>query len=184
MRNSASKVKTTADEILGFFLKSSLLEREGLLGAVGQLHFDNDQLHFKAVEVNSYLASVASDFIRHQLLADKISFTFETVMSYHDKITFLQQAQHNGFRTYLYYVATEDPEINISRVHYRVGMGGHSVPDNKITDRYYRSLGLLFDAVCYSNRAYIFDNSGNDHQKVLIAEVTDGQEIEMKTSNQ
>ena len=32
-----------------------------------------------------------------------------------DKIEILHKAQARGFRTYLYYVATEDPEINISR---------------------------------------------------------------------
>ena len=32
----------------------------------------------------------------------------------------------------------------------------------------------------YSNRAYIFDNSGN--QRILLAEVTDGQVLDMKAN--
>ena len=45
--------------------------------------------------------------------------------------------------------------------------------------RYAKSLDLLFDAVTNTDRAYIFDNSG--HEKVWIAEVTDGVELELKT---
>lgn len=176
---AAFSIETSADEILGFFLKSTFLADAGLLEAAGQLRFHDGQLHFGAVEVNSYFASVAGDFIRHKLLAAKVSFTFETVMSGPDKVAFLQKAQQSGFRTYLYYVATEDPEINISRVHYRVKVGGHPVPEDKIISRYYRSLELLPEAVNYSDRAYIFDNSG--HERVWVAEVTDGEVLEMKT---
>jgi hypothetical protein len=45
------------------------------------------------VKVNSYFASVLSDFIRNKLLEAKISFAFETGMSSEDKFLFLQKAQ-------------------------------------------------------------------------------------------
>ena len=73
---------------------------------------------------------MAADFIRQKLLEARVSFTFETVMSVPDKVAFLRKAQQFGYRTYLYYVATEDPDINISRVRYRVKMGGHPVPED------------------------------------------------------
>ena len=87
------------------------------------------------MECNSYWASVIADFIRHQLLAARISFTFETVMSSSDKIDFLKKAQSQGFRTYLYYVATNNSAINIARVANRVLLGGHSVSEEKIITR-------------------------------------------------
>ncbi len=102
-------------------------------------------------------------------------------MSSSDKVDFLKLAQENGFRTYLYYVATEDPLINVSRVSSRVKQGGHPVPEDKIISRYHRSLSLLYDASKFANRAYIFDNS--DVQRVTIAEVTDGGLLEMKTES-
>lgn len=58
-------------------------------------------------------------------------------------------------------------------------MGGHSVPEDKIISRYRRSLDLLVDAVKSSNRAYIFDNSDSQGH-VLLAEITNGKQIEMK----
>ena len=108
-----------------------------------------------------------------------MTFTFETVMSHPDKIELLHKAQRSGFRTYLYYVATEAPEINISRVENRVSSGGHPVPRDKIIERYHRSLDLLADAVQHTDRAYIFDNSS--HEKVWVAEITGGNDLEMKT---
>ncbi len=176
---AAYRVSTNENEVLHFFRNSTLLAKAGLLDEAENLRFTDDKLLFSNVSVNSYFASVASDFIRHKLLETSTSFTFETVMSSPDKVAFLQKAQQRGFRTYLYYITTEDPIINISRVKNRVEMGGHSVPEDKIIERHQRSLDLLFDAVQYSNRAYIFDNSGDEH--VWLAEITDGEELEMKT---
>ncbi len=52
--------------------------------------------------VNSYLAATVADFLRHQLLAARLSFTFESVMSHRSKLEFLQLAAATGYRTYLY----------------------------------------------------------------------------------
>jgi predicted ABC-type ATPase len=172
-------VETSAEEILNFFRSSAFLAEKGLSDATARLEFVNGKLSFENVEVNSYFASVAVDFLRQKLLETGVTFTFETVMSHHSKVDFLKQAQEKGFRTYLYYVATEDPDINISRVESRVAQGGHNVSRDKIVDRYYRSLDLLADAVQFANRAYIFDNSSAE--KVWVAEVTDNSILSLKT---
>jgi predicted ABC-type ATPase len=80
-------------------------------------------------------------------------------------------------------VATEDPEINVSRVRNRVALGGHPVPEDKIVSRYHRSLELLIDAIRHTNRAYIFDNSTDsaDRAHTWIAEITEGRTLELKT---
>ncbi|MGB3075865.1 MAG: zeta toxin family protein [Chitinophagales bacterium] len=127
--------------------------------------------------VDSYLAADLAEFIRQQLLANDISFTYETVMSHPGKIDFLQDARKNGFRVYLYYIATEDPEINISRVNVRVALDGHSVLPEVIRNRYFKSLANLREAVKQTNRAYIFDNSQN--KAFLIAEINNGTDVAM-----
>lgn len=91
-------------------------------------------------------------------------------------------AQSQGYRTYLYFVATEDPAINVSRVQNRVRMGGHSVPEEKIHSRYYRCLNLLLPAIRLSNRASQIDNSADGSESTWIAEITDGKLIEIKTA--
>ena len=176
---SPYQVAIEPNEIIAFFTASPLLAKAHLLSGLTKISSVGNTLYFPATEVNSYWASVIADFIRQKLLENGISFTFETVMSSPDKVDFLRKAQTKGFRTYLYYVATEDPEINISRVQYRVKCGGHSVPRDKITSRYHRSLDLLLDAINSSNRAYLFDNSGTEH--VWVAEITDGIELDVKT---
>jgi predicted ABC-type ATPase len=173
-------VRTTREEVLTFFQNSALLQKADLLDEADQLSFNDGKLDFYAVIVNAYFASVAADFLRHKLIEAGTSFTFETVMSSPDKIALLQKARQRGYRTYLYYVATEDPIINISRVRHRVKMGGHPVPEDKIVSRYERSLDLLVEAIRHTNRAYIFDNS--KHQHSWLAEITDGRKLEMKTN--
>lgn len=172
-------ITTTADEILEHFEASPLLARVDLLDEARALRFHDNKLDFFEVSVNSYFASVAADFLRHKLLEQGTSFTYETVMSSPDKVRFLQTAKVRGFRSYLYYVATDDPIINLSRVRNRVRQGGHPVPEEKVVSRYERSLALLAEAVRHTDRAYIFDNSG--HSKVWLAEVTDGRHLSLKS---
>lgn len=148
-----------------------------------RLRYADGKLDFGDVAMNSYWASVLVDYLRRRLLEQKISFTFETVMSHASKVEFLQEARRAGYRTYLYYVATEDPAINVSRVQSRVRLGGHDVPQGKIVERYYRSLRLLDMAIEHSNRAYVFDSSEEnaDRPHAWIAEITEGRSLELKT---
>lgn len=127
--------------------------------------------------VDSYLAADLAEFIRQQLLANDISFTYETVMSHQSKLAFLQKAKDKGYRVYLYYVATKAPEINISRVNVRVAQDGHFVPPDVIESRYYKSLEQLKPAVKLSDRAYVWDNSGE--ASILIAEITEGVDVKI-----
>lgn len=176
---AAFSVAATSESLFAFLQGSTLLAKVGLLDQVAHLQLDAGTVVFGSVPVDSYWASVMADFIRHQLLASGTSFTFETVMSSPDKVAFLCKARDHGFRTYLYYVATEDPKINIDRVSQRVASGGHAVAEDKIVSRYAASLGLLLPAVECADRAYLFDNSAQE--RVWIAEATNGVELEMRT---
>jgi predicted ABC-type ATPase len=128
-------------------------------------------------KINSYLAAAAAEIIRQDLLVLRKSFTFESVMSHRSKVELLHQAKAAGYRVYLYFIATDDPVINVSRVSDRIAQGGHPVDPDKIRKRYVESIELLDQAVAAANRAYIFDNSGNEH--ILLAEITEGQELEV-----
>lgn len=129
---------------------------------------------------NSYLAAALAEAMRQELLEEGQTFTFETVMSHPSKIGFMRDARARGYRVYLYFVATDDPEINIDRVHRRVLQGGHPVDDGKIIERYHKSIALMTEACEIAHRAYIFDNSGSRHK--LLAEVTDFEMIKLASS--
>lgn len=129
---------------------------------------------------NSYLAATLAEAVRQELLDEGKTFTFETVMSHRSKIDFMRDARERGYRVYLYFVATDDPSINIDRVRRRVLQGGHPVPDDKVIDRYHKSIALMTEACEVAHRAYIFDNSGGRHK--LLAEVTDFDTLRLETS--
>lgn len=150
---------------------SAFAEKLGLHALIGQLTVGNSfTLHIPG-PYNSYVASVVADAIRRELLDQGQTFTFETVMSSRDKVDFMWEARKRGYRVYLYFVATDDPDINLDRVRRRVMQGGHSVPEDKVRKRYVESIQLMTEACEAAHRAYLFDNSGTRHK--LLAEVED-----------
>ncbi len=173
-------IKVDKVNAIKYFQNSLFLQKQNLTSEVAKLVFNENKLYFADIQVNSYFASVAADFIRQKLIEEKQSFSFETVMSSPDKIDFLKKSKSSGYRNYLYFVATKDPQINISRVEVRVKAGGHNVPNDKIESRYYRSLDLLLDAIKQTDRAYVFDNSWK--KATLFAEITNGEDIEIRSS--
>ena len=129
---------------------------------------DEDYFVFAPQTINSYTVAMTADFFKDQYLKRHLSFSFETVFSHPAKIEILKKAQAEGFRTYMYFVATENPNVNVKRIQQRVKDGGHNVPEDKTIARYYRCLDQIKYALPHLNRAYFFDNSGE--QSVFFAE--------------
>lgn len=169
---------TTLPQLLAFHLEHHLIIRKSLTEPARHLGLDGNRIDYRQLPVDSYFASVISDYIRQQLLQAGASFAFETVMSHPSKVDFMRQAQACGYRTYLYFVSTDAPEINIDRVGIRVREGGHPVRHDLVRTRYKRSLDLLPEAVAASNRAYIFDNSGE--RALWLAEISNGTQLEYR----
>ena len=172
-------VSAGENEVRDAFTSSAFLKQHRLAEAATAIRHDGQVIDFSGLVMNSYYASVLADFLRRKLLAGSVSFTFETVMSEPGKVELLREAQGLGFRTYLYYVATDDPEINIARVGLRVTQGGHDVPREKIVSRYRRSLDLVRDAIRHADRAYLFDSS--EAGPLLVAESARGECPELQS---
>lgn len=161
------EIKSPSPSIIEDYLQISTLKAPYEPGIIKDLiELDGTHLKRKAAESSPRLGMVVSDLIREELLKRNISFTMETVFSHRDKLEFMQRAASRGFKVYLYFVSTENPEINKKRVEGRVAAGGHDVPADKIESRYYRTMDQLYDAVKISYRAYIFDNSGEETVKI------------------
>ena len=107
----------------------------------------------------TYISACIADYLRNALVCSSSSFACETVFSHPSKIDFIRKAKENGFRVYLYFIATRDPLINQGRVENRVRSGGHDVPADKIVLRYSRCLDNLYDAICLCDKTFLFDNS-------------------------
>lgn len=128
--------------------------------------------------INSYSAALLASFFIDLLLQEDSTLSFETVMSHSSKVELLKNAAQAGYKTYLYFICTKDPEINKNRVINRVLKGGHAVDQSKIESRYYRSLDLLFDAFCCCERVFILDTS-EERGKVVLEK--DGNIIKFKS---
>lgn len=158
----------------------TLLAKANLEGHVVKIEIRENFIVDKAKDTHSYEASFAAAFIRGLLYQNNKSFSFETVMSHGSKIAELEKARENNYKCYLYFVCTDNPEINVDRVANRVEKGGHVVDVEKIRSRYEKTLKNLFPAITLSNRAYLFDNSGKRLE--LIAEIFEGA-LQLKASN-
>lgn len=127
----------------------------------------NENIIVADSKINSYHAALLCEFFRGILLNGDFNFSFETVMSHTSKIDLLKEAKKKNFKTYLYYVCTQDPEINVYRVKNRAYRGEHNVPEEKIIKRYYKSLDLLVDAFKIVDRAFILDSSNKNRDVIL-----------------
>jgi predicted ABC-type ATPase len=112
-------------------------------------------------------AALKAEQMRNELLAQRKSMTFETVMSTRSKVDFIQQARDADYFIRVFYVCTENPTINAMRVAQRVMEGGHTVPIEKIISRYERSIALAAPALAIADRGYLYDNSGHEAHRWL-----------------
>jgi predicted ABC-type ATPase len=129
----------------------------------------DQKLLLRSEKFAEHLAQVIADFLRKHLLMHKKKFSFETVFSHESKLEIMRKAKESGYKVYLYFIATEDPQINKYRVQLRVKKGGHNVPAHLIESRYYRSLNLMFDAAQYTHQAFFFDNSDEGKDFKMVA---------------
>jgi predicted ABC-type ATPase len=100
----------------------------------------------------------------------------ETVLSttkYQPAVTLVRERA--GFFA-LIYIALASPELACERVLRRHALGGHDVPQEKIRDRWRRSLELLPTFAAQADLLLVYDNSNEepDVPPVLIATGRDG----------
>jgi dimethylhistidine N-methyltransferase len=124
-------------------------------------------------------AFLAARSYRAQYAKSRIDFGFETVFSHISNVEFLSSLKEAGYVVHLYFVCTEDPQINIGRVRNRVSLGGHGVPENKIVDRYWRALNFLREVSDKVDRVVLIDNSRSDSFGRAIAEIRNGSQTEI-----
>lgn len=97
--------------------------------------------------------------LREKCIINKESLIFETVLSASDKIDYVEKAIKNGYFVRLFFVGTNHPSINASRIAHRVLEGGHDVPISKIISRYSKSIANCLVLSKLVDRLYVYDNS-------------------------
>jgi len=120
--------------------------------------------------VDAYKAAELADDLRRVLVESGESFIFETVFSdpVGAKIQFLKEAEAKGYRVLLAFIGIDGPETSNERVAMRVSKGGHSVPADKIAERYARTMKNLQRALTGLNNIRVYDNSDLDRPYRLV----------------
>jgi len=170
------------EELVAYAEASSYLDDVKVLFRDGRISVVGDCIRFAEGAVSTYSVALVASFFQAGHLARGLSFSQETVFSHPSKIAALKSAHENGYRTYLYFVATEDPRLNVCRVADRVANGGHGVPTEKILDRYARSLDQVRQAYPYLSRAFFFDNSFDSMRYIAHWNPEEGLVLQMSDS--
>lgn len=95
---------------------------------------------------------------REDALANGTSLAFETVLSAPDKPAYVRRALAAGFFV-RFFICTDHPSINASRVASRVLVGGHTVDTGKVIARWTKSVANAATVLPLVHRAYVFDNT-------------------------
>jgi predicted ABC-type ATPase len=84
----------------------------------------------------------------------------ETVLSTDKYRRLVIEAKRRAFEFRLIFVMLASPDLNVKRVRIRVLEGGHDVPEEKIRERWGKSIRQLPWFPDQADQAAIFDNSG------------------------
>ncbi|WP_113654056.1 zeta toxin family protein [Pedobacter namyangjuensis] len=169
------EISCTKEQFDDFCLSSGLYKKAGFDEQSWNLALRSNVIvnaNGKKTVFNSYHFAIIADFIRHVLIQNKQSFSFETVFSHPSKLDLIDFAHQNNYKVYLYFIGTETPIMNLERVKDRVKKGGHAVEGDKVEKRYFLTMGLLADMIKKADETYLWDNSGLKHK--FIGKLKDG----------
>jgi predicted ABC-type ATPase len=148
--------------------------------ADGGLRFINADELSASLGMLPYDAAELAASIRRELVSQRESFIFETVLSdpVGEKVDQLASYEALGYTVVLIFIRIESPDESIKRVAMRACQGGHDVPDAKLRARFARTQANLQRAIQRLPHVIVYSNEdlGNPYQ--FVAYYENGQKIE------
>lgn len=123
-------------------------------------------------EGRSYEAARVAAATRDALIRARRPFIAETVFSHPSKLDLITEAHAAGFHVAVHVLLVPE-ELAVLRVARRVASGGHSVPEEKIRQRYQRLWALVRQAMIAADSAHVYDTSPH-HRPVIVAQLASG----------
>jgi predicted ABC-type ATPase len=151
---------------------------ESFLADAG-LRFINADAMSASLGVSAYEAAELATSIRKELVNQRESFIFETVLSdpVGEKVEKLASYLALGYTVVLVFIGIESAEESSKRVAMRVSQGGHDVPDEKLRARFDRTQANLQRAIQRLPHVIIFSNQDLRNPYQLVALYENGQMI-------
>ncbi len=142
------------------------------------LRFVNADVLSAQLGIDAYEAANVAAEVRIELVRQRESFIFETVLSdpAGDKVAFLKDAAATGYSVVLCYIGIPDSNVSEQRVAMRVSQGGHNVPPDKLTARFPRTIANLKRAMRELPLVLVFDNGDLQSPYRRVAEFEKGQQ--------
>jgi predicted ABC-type ATPase len=138
------------------------------------LRFLNADEVGRELEADAYGAARVVRELREELVKQRESFVFETVLSdpVGEKVSFLKTAAQAGYTVVLCFIDLCGPERSEQRVAMRVAQCGQDVPSEKLVSRFPRTLANLRSAIRELPHVLIFDNDdlGSPFRRVAVFE--------------
>lgn len=146
------------------------------------LRFINADDLSASLGLSPYEAAELATSIRRELVNQRESFIFETVLSdpVGEKVDQLASCASLGYTVVLIFIRIESADQSIRRVAMRTCQGGHDVPDEELRARFERTLANLQRAIERLPHVIIFSNEDLSNPYQLIAAYEHGHVLEQK----
>ena len=149
----------------------STLARRVLIGRVPVVNPDDLAAEIDLANRDMPVVQVAAGrkalAAREAHLEAKRSFAIETTLTGRSELELMRRARDRSFRVNLVFIGLDDVALSATRVAQRVREGGHNVPAADLQRRFTRSLAHLAPALMIADRAWVFDNSGEQRKLIL-----------------
>ncbi|RYU96646.1 zeta toxin family protein [Emticicia agri] len=118
----------------------------------------------------------------HTLMAENLTFAFETTLATKSYVSLVKQAKAEGYEVTLAFFWLPSPKVVQKRVLKRVRNGGHNIPAETIKRRYFRGIQNLFKLyLLIVDNGLIVNNY--DIQPELIAQKLNNEDLEIINSD-
>jgi len=106
------------------------------------------------------------------LLKNGDDFIIESNLAKSKDYEWIEKMIQRGYELILFFLCTDDVNINIKRVQRRVKEGGHNIPPEIIIHRYKMGLVYLKGKFHLFNEIYFIDNSADE--AIMVANIKKG----------
>ncbi len=96
-----------------------------------------------------------------ELISQKVDFLIESNLAKSSDYEWVNRMRGHGYQTSLFFLSTENVEINKERVIQRVSEGGHPVPEPIIEQRYRMGLSYLKKEILSFDSVRLIDTTGS-----------------------
>jgi predicted ABC-type ATPase len=114
--------------------------------------------HLSEAEANSQAWNQGARLLQ-RAIAERLNFAFETTLGGNTIPALLSSALSAGLEVRVWYVGLSSVELHLSRVRARVEKGGHSIPEQKIRERFDRSRLNLIALLPRLTELLVYDNT-------------------------